>query len=163
VKQRTRTAIVSTVGALVVVALTTAGVVTVRGGLEERRNAEVLAASDSVMVPATATVTSAAGRTDWTQMPVRFDTAEGAHVKTMVWTRHMRVRFDAGDTVEVEYVAGHPSAARLVGQEGGPSRSWRTIAAGVGILAGAIVLVSAWTWEAVSGRRRRSGRSRRTA
>jgi hypothetical protein len=71
VKQRTRTAIVSTVGALVVVALTTAGVVTVRGGLEERRNAEVLAAPDSVMVPATATVTSAAGRTDWTQMPVR--------------------------------------------------------------------------------------------
>jgi hypothetical protein len=72
------------------------------------------------------------------------------------------VRFDAGDTVEVEYVAGHPSAARLVGQKGGPPRSWRTIAVGVGILAGAFVLVTAWTWDAVTGWRRRSARSRRT-
>lgn len=146
---------VSSVSALIVIALTTAGVVTLRGGLEERHDAALLSASDSVMVPVTATVKSGSGLSDWTQMPVLFDTTEGAHIQTMVWTRHMRVRFHAGDEVDVEYVAGHPTAARLVGQEGGPPRPWRTVLVGAGILLGVLVLLTAWAWDARAGRKRR--------
>lgn len=157
-KQRTRTIVVTGVMAVVVAAFTTGGVVALRGGLEERRNAQVLDDPSSVMVPATATVTSATGRTKWTQMPVRFATAEGVRVKTMVWVRDRRVRFDAGDTAAVEYVAGHPTAARLVGQEAGPARYWRTIVTGSVILLGMGLLVVAWAWGLVAGPRRRSRR-----
>lgn len=142
--------------AVVVAAFTTGGVVALRGGLQERRNAQVLTAPDSVMVPASATVKSAAGRTSWTQVPVRFATAEGTPVETMVWARDRRVRFGAGDTVDIEYVAEHPRAARLVGQETGPARYWRTIATGAGILLGMVLLIAAWTWDLLLGRPRRS-------
>ena len=156
VKQRTRSVVVTSVMALVVVAFTTGGVVALRGGLEERRNVQALDDPSSVMVPSTATVTSATGRTSWTEMPVRFSSAEGSPVRTMVWVRHARVRFDAGDTVDVEYVAGRPEAARLVGQEAGPARYWRTILTGAAIILGMGLLIVAWLWELLVGRRRRA-------
>ncbi|MET0821702.1 MAG: DUF3592 domain-containing protein [Aeromicrobium sp.] len=155
-KQRTRTVVVTGVMAVVVAAFTTAGVVALRGGLEERRNARALDEPSSVMEPATATVTSATGLTEWTEMPVRFATATGTRVQTMVWVRHPRVRFDAGDAVDVEYVAAHPEAARLVGQDAGPARYWRTILTGAGITAGMGLLIVAWIWDLVVGRRRRA-------
>ena len=154
-KQRTRTTIAVAVSGVLFAAFTTAGVVALRGGLEERRNAQVLAEPGNVMVPATATVESGTGSTEWKQMPVRFDTAEGERVETMVWTRHPRIRFDSGDTVDIEYVSGHPSAARLVGQQGGPPDSNDTILAGVAILASMVLLVSAWVYGAVVKLRRR--------
>lgn len=158
-KQRTRTTIAVAVSGALFAAFTTAGVVALRGGLDERRNAQVLAEPGNVMVPTTATVESGTGSTDWKQMPVRFDTAEGTRVETMVWTRHPRVRFDPGDTVDVEYVAGHPGAARLVGQQGGPPDSNGTIFTGAAILVGMLALASAWAYDAVVKLRRRRRRA----
>ena len=160
-KQRNRSAIVVAVTAIVVAGFTTAGIVTLRGGLEERRNADLLASPDSVMIATTGTVKTSSGTTSWTQMPVLFDTAEGEHVQTMVWTRKAKgfttrgERFRAGDTVALEYVSGHPSAARLVGEKSGPARPWRTILMGAGITLGMIVVVAAGIWDFFAGRRRR--------
>jgi hypothetical protein len=154
-KQRTRTAVVSGIVAVVVAAVATAGVVALRGGLDERRNARLLAEPGNVMVPTTATVKSGTGSTEWKQMPVRFDTAEGEHVETMVWTRHPRVRFDTGDRVDIEYVGEHPTAARLVGQEGGPADYKDTILAGATILLSVLFLVVAVAYDAFAKRRRR--------
>ena len=61
----------------------------------------------------------------------------------------------AGDTVALEYVSGHPSAARLVGEKSGPARPWRTILMGAGITLGMIVVVAAGIWDFFAGRRRR--------
>jgi hypothetical protein len=161
VKQRTRSAIVTTVAAIVVASFATAGVVTLRGGLEERRNADLLASPDSVMIATTGTVKTSSGTTSWTQMPVLFDTAEGDRVQTMVWTRKAKgfttrgERFHAGDTVALEYVSGHPSAARLAGEKSGPARPWRTILMGAGIIVGMVAVVAAGIWDFFAGRRRR--------
>jgi len=152
---------VRTVAVIVVAAFTTAGVVALRGGLEERRNANLLAEPDSVMIATTGTVKTSSGSTSWTQMPVLFDTAEGDRVQTMVWTRKAKgftnrgERYRAGDTVELEYVSGHPKAARLVGEKNGPARPWRTILMGAGILLGMVAVVAAWIWDFFVGRRRR--------
>jgi hypothetical protein len=160
-KQRTRSVVVSAVLAVVGAGFMTAGVVTVRGGLEERRNVQLLESLDSVMVPATATVTASSGNSNWTQLPVRFDTASGDRVETTVWTRTAKgftVRaesFHTGDTVAVEYVSAHPSAARMVGEKSGPAKPWRTILVGAGIILGMLVVGAAWIWDAFAGRRRR--------
>lgn len=140
--------------ALALAAMTTAGVVALNGGLAERKNAAVLAAPDSVFIGAVGTVKADAGHTEWSQMPVRFDTADGTPVETMVWTRQGNRDFHAGWHVDLEYVSQHPEAARLAGDQGGPAKSWQTILVGISILVGSLVLAGAWAWDLVARRRR---------
>lgn len=114
----------------------------------------MLAAPDSVFISAVGTVKADAGHTEWSQMPVQFDTADGTPVETMVWTRRDNRDFHAGRQVDLEYVSQHPEAARLAGDQDGPAKSWQTILVGALILAGSLVLASAWTWDIVARRRR---------
>ncbi|MEO6530945.1 MAG: hypothetical protein ABI563_17300 [Specibacter sp.] len=140
----------------VLAALTTAGAVTVGGGLAEHENAWVLSSPDSIFVSTAGTVEAKAGDTEWSQLPVRFVTDSGRAVETMVWTRMGNRDFDAGEAVALEYVSQHPSAARLADGQGGPAKSMGTIVTGLGILAGAFLLAGAWGWELFAGARRRA-------
>lgn len=139
----------------ILVAMVTAGIVTVKGGLAERKSAAVLAAPDSVFLEAVGTVKADAGHTDWSQMPVTFKTTRGESVQTMVWTRRSNRDFHAGRRVDLEYVEDYPAAARLAGNAGGPAKPTGTILTGVSILAGSMILVAAWTWDLLTARRRR--------
>ena len=145
---------------VVLLAFGTAGVVAVRGGLAEHGNASALNDPDSTFVPVVGTVTMppaaarASGR-EWSQMSVRYTTADGDREKTMVWTRRDDKDFDEGQRVDLEYVAQHPSAARLPGGRGGEPEPWRTLITGIGILAAVVLVPVGLVAERVSGRRRR--------
>lgn len=140
----------------VLAALTTAGAVTLGGGLAEHENAGILNSPDSIFVSTAGTVEAKAGVTEWSQMPVRFVTDSGQAVETMVWTRVGNRDFNAGEAVALEYVSQHPAAARLADGRGGPAKSMGTIVTGLGILAGAFLLAGAWVWELFAGVRRRA-------
>ncbi|MCL8251691.1 MULTISPECIES: DUF3592 domain-containing protein [Aeromicrobium] len=157
---RRRRRITGAVLTVVLLALGTAGVVAVRGGLAEHGNASALDDPDSDFVRVTGTVerppaaARASGR-EWSQMSVRFTTADDRRVTTMVWTRRDDKDYDTGQRIGLEYVAQHPSAARLPGNRGGEPEPWRTLLVGIGIVAGVILVPAGLLAEAVSRRRRR--------
>jgi hypothetical protein len=146
--------------ALVLLAFGTAGVVAVRGGIAEHGNASALTDPDSDFVPVTGTVETppaaaqASGK-EWSQMSVRYTTADDRRVTTMVWTRRDDKDYDTGQRIGLEYVAQHPTAARLPGDRGGEPEPWRTLVVGIGILAGVTLVAVALVADAVTGRRRR--------
>jgi hypothetical protein len=160
VKQGRRNRIVGVVGTLVLVAAGIAGVVAVRGGIVEHRNASALNDPDSDFVPVRGTVTDlpasaqVSGKGS-TQMSVRFTTADDRRVETRVWTRRDNDDFDQGQRIDLEYVAQRPSAARLPGDQGGVPEPWTSIVLGVAILAGLALVPVGLLFDAVSGRRRR--------
>ena len=145
---------------LVLLAFGTAGVVALRGGIAEHGNASALNDPDSDFVPVTGTVKTppaaaqASGR-EWSQMSVRYTTADDRRVTTMVWTRRDDKDYDTGQRIGLEYVAQHPTAARLPGDRGGEPEPWRTLVVGIGILAGVALVAVALVADAVTGRRRR--------
>jgi hypothetical protein len=145
---------------VVLLAFGTGGVVAVRGGLAEHGNASALNDPDSDFVPVVGTVAmppaaaQASGK-EWSQMSVRFTTADDRRVKTMVWTRRDDKDYDKGQRIDLEYVVQHPSAARLPGNLGGEPEPWRTLLVGIGILAGVIMVPIALVFDAVNDRRRR--------
>lgn len=145
---------------VVLIAFGTAGIVAVRGGVSEYRNASALDDPDSDFVPVVGTVkmppaaAQASGK-EWSQMSVRYTTADDRRVTTMVWTRRDDKDFDEGQRVDLEYVAQRPSAARLPGDRAGEPEPWRTLVVGIGILAGVTLVAVALLFDAVSGRRRR--------
>ena len=147
--------------ALVLLAFGTAGVVAVRGGIAEHGNASALTDPDSDFVPVTGTVETppaaaqASGK-EWSQMSVRYTTADDRRVTTMVWTRRDDKDYDTGQRIGLEYVAQHPTAARLPGDRGGEPEPWRTLVVGIGILAGVTLVPVALLVDAVSRRRRRT-------
>lgn len=146
---------------VVLIAFGTAGVVAVRGGVAEHRNASALDDPDSDFVPVVGTVkmppaaAQASGK-EWSQMSVRFTTSDDRRVTTMVWTRRDDKDFDEGQRVDLEYVAQRPIAARLPGARAGEPEPWRTLVVGIGILAGVTLVAVALLFDAVSGRRRRT-------
>ena len=146
--------------ALVLLAFGTAGVVAVRGGIAEHGNASALTDPDSDFVPVTGTVETppaaaqASGK-EWSQMSVRYTTADDRRVTTMVWTRRDDKDYDTGQRIGLEYVAQHPTAARLPGDRGGEPEPWRTLVVGIGILAGVTLVAVALVADAVTGRRPR--------
>lgn len=154
--QRFRSWAVAGVSAIALAALTTAGVVTLSGGLAEQGNASALSAAGSTLVSTVGTVKADAGDTEWSQLPVRFVTEGGEAIETMVWTRQGNRNLNAGQTVELEYVSQHPSAARLADGQGGPAKSTGTILTGAGILAAAFLLTGAWIWDLIAGSKRRA-------
>lgn len=145
---------------VVLLAFGTAGVVAVRGGLAEHGNASALNDPDSDFVPVTGTVTmppaaaQASGK-EWSQMSVRYTTADDRRVTTMVWTRRDDKDYDTGQRVDLEYVAQHPSAAQLAGDRAGKPEPWRTLVVGIGVLAAVVLVPVALLFDAASGRRRR--------
>ncbi|POH72059.1 DUF3592 domain-containing protein [Arthrobacter glacialis] len=159
--QRFRSWAVAGVSAIALAALTTAGVVTLGGGLAEQGNASALSAAGSTLVSTAGTVKANAGDTEWSQMPVRFITEGGEAIETMVWTRQGNRNFDVGELVELDYVSQYPSAARLADGQGGPAKSMGTILTGAGILAAAFLLTGAWIWDLVARSKRRAGKRTR--
>lgn len=147
--------------AVVLLAFGTAGVVAVRGGIAEHGNASALTDPDSDFVPVMGTVemppaaAQASGK-EWSQMSVRYTTADDRRVTTMVWTRRDDKDYDEGQRIGLEYVAQHPSAARLPGNRGGEPEPWKTLVVGIGILAGVTLVPVALLVDAVSRRRRRT-------
>ena len=89
-------------------------------------------------------------------MSVRYETSEDRRVTTMVWTRRDDKDYDKGQRIGLEYVAKHPTAARLAGNRGGDAEPWRTLLVGIGILAGVIVVPVALLFDAASRRHRRA-------
>ena len=160
-QQRRRRRLTNAILTVVLLALGTAGVVAVRGGIAEHGNASALNDPDSTFVPVMGTVETspaaarASGR-EWSQMSVRYATSEDRRVTTMVWTRRDDKDYDKGQRISLEYVAQHPTAARLAGNRGGDAEPWRTLLVGIGILAGVIVVPVALLFDAVSRRRRRA-------
>lgn len=145
---------------VVLLAFGVAGVVAVRGGIAEHGNASALNDPDSDFVPVAGTVETppaaaqASGR-EWSQMSVRYTTADDRRVTTRVWTRRDDKDYDTGQRIGLEYVAQHPTAARLAGSRGGEPEPWRTLLVGIGILVGVVLVPVAVLVESVSGRRRR--------
>ncbi|KAA1380312.1 DUF3592 domain-containing protein [Aeromicrobium fastidiosum] len=158
---RRRRRITTAVLTVVLLAFGTAGVVAVRGGIAEHGNATALDDPDSTFVPVVGTVemppaaAQASGK-EWSQMSVRYTTSDDRHVTTMVWTRRDDKEYDEGQRIGLEYVAQHPTAARLAGNRGGDAEPWRTLLVGIGILAGVIVVPVALLFDEVSRRRRRT-------
>lgn len=160
-QQRRRRRLPNAILTVVLLAFGTAGVVAVRGGIAEHGNASALNDPDSTFVPVVGTVKTppaaarASGR-EWSQMSVRYATSEDRRVTTMVWTRRDDKDYDKGQRISLEYVAQHPTAARLAGNRGGDAEPWRTLLVGIGILAAVIVVPVALLFDAVSRRRRRA-------
>ncbi len=158
---RRRRRITGAVLTLVLLAFGTAGVVAVRGGIAEHGNASALNDPDSDFVPVVGTVemppaaAQASGK-EWSQMSVRYTTADDRRVTTMVWTRRDDKDYDEGQRIGLEYVAQHPSAARLTGNRGGEPEPWKTLVVGIGILAGVTLVPVALLFDTVSRRRRRT-------
>ena len=158
---RRRRRITGAVMTVVLLAFGTAGVVAVRGGIAEHGDATALKDPDSTFVPVVGTVemppaaAQASGK-EWSQMSVRYATEDGGRVTTMVWTRRDDKDFDTGQRIGLEYVAQHPTAARLPGNRGGEPEPWRTLLVGIGILAGVIMVPVALLFDGVSRRRRRT-------
>jgi hypothetical protein len=163
VQPRRRKRIVGVVLGVVLLAFGTAGVVAVRGGLAEHGNASALKDPDSDFVPVKGIVAMppaaarASGR-EWSQMSVRYTTADDRRIETMVWTRRDDKDYDKGQRIDLEYVAQHPSAARLPGNRGGDPEAWRTLLVGIGILVAVALVPVAFVFDAVDGRRRRRRR-----
>lgn len=160
-QQRRRRRLTNAILTVVLLALGTAGVVAVRGGIAEHGNASALNDPDSTFVPVMGTVETppAAARAsgkEWSQMSVRYETSEDRRVTTMVWTRRDDKDYDKGQRIGLEYVAKHPTAARLAGNRGGDAEPWRTLLVGIGILAGVIVVPVALLFDAASRRHRRA-------
>jgi hypothetical protein len=160
VQPRRRRRVVGAVMTVVLLAFGVAGVVAVRGGIAEHGNASALNDPDSDFVPVAGTVETppaaaqASGR-EWSQMSVRYTTTDDRRVTTMVWTRRDDKDYETGQRIGLEYVAQHPTAARLPGSRGGEPEPWRTLLVGIGILAGVVLVPVALLVESVSGRRRR--------
>ncbi|MBD8608422.1 hypothetical protein IFT73_16320 [Aeromicrobium sp. CFBP 8757] len=145
---------------VVLLAFGTAGVIAVRGGIAEHGNATALNDPGSDFVPVVGTVTTPPARAqasgkEWSQMSVRYTTADDRRVTTMVWTRRDDKDYDTGQPIGLEYVAQHPSAARLPGDRGGEPEPWRTLVVGIGMLVGVILVPVALVVDSVSSRRRR--------
>lgn len=154
--QRFRSWAIGATGAVVLAAMTTAGCVALAGGLAEQENAAVLSSPQTTFISTTGTVTSRSNDPEWSQVQVSFSPASGREVQTMVWTKQGTARLDVGDFVPIEYAEGHPAAARLAGGEDGTPRPMGTIMVGAAILAGSLMLASAWAWDLLVGAKRRA-------